>query len=83
MKQVVILYEQNGNMNCAEVILYDEIHDAVPYIKELLKNWDINNEQYQSQIEEAVTIEDIQVLIEENAIYTTQVHVVDKINPEV
>lgn len=33
MKQVVILYEQNGNMNCAEVILYDEIHDAVPYIK--------------------------------------------------
>lgn len=83
MKQVVILYEQNGNMNCAEVILYDEIHDAVPYIKKLLKNWDINNEQYQSQIEEAVTIEDIQVLIEENAIYTTQVHVVDKINPEV
>ena len=41
MKQVVILYDSTGTMADPEVILYDEIHNPMPYIKSKLKNWDI------------------------------------------
>lgn len=83
MKQVVILYDTQGTMTEPEVVLYDEIHDPMPYIKSKLKNWDIYDEKYQNDLESCETVEDAQILIDENSIYTMQIHVIDKINPEV
>lgn len=44
MKQVVILYHSTGTMAEPEVVLSDEIHNPMHYIKSKLKNWDINKE---------------------------------------
>ena len=83
MKQVVILYDSTGTMADPEVILYDEIHNPMPYIKSKLKNLDIYDEKYQADLNDCKTVEDAQTLIDENSIYTMQIHVIDKINPEV
>lgn len=83
MKQVVILYDNTGIMAEPEVVLYDEIHNPMPYIKSKLKNWDIYDEKYQDDLNDCKTIGDAQILIDENSIYTMQIHVIDKINPEV
>ena len=83
MKQVVILYDNAGTMAEPEVVLYDEIHDPMTYIKSKLKNWDIYDEKYQADLDDCKTVGDAQILIDENSIYTMQIHVIDKINPEV
>ena len=83
MCQVVILYDSTGTMAQPEVVLYDEIHNPMLYIKSKLKNWDIYDEKYQANLENCKTVEDAQILIDENSIYTMQIHVIDKINPEV
>lgn len=82
-KMVVIMFHGSGNMISPKVTLYDEIHDPIPYIKKLLKNWDIYNENFQSELNAIETVEDAQALIEKYAVYTMQVHVIDNINPEV
>ena len=53
----------------------------MPYIKAHLKNWDIYNEHFQEAVQKISTVEDAQILIEEEAIYTLQVLVVTEINP--
>ena len=83
MKQVVILYDSTGTMSEPEVIFYDEIHNPIPYIKSKLKSWDINDEKYQMDLANCKTIDDVQLLIEEHAVYVLQVYIIDKINPEV
>ena len=83
MKQVVILYDTLGTMVEPEVVLYDEIHNPFPYIKDKLKNWDIYDERYQQALSDCETVGDIQLLIDEYSIHIMQVHVIDKINPEV
>lgn len=83
MKQVVILYDATGVMAEPEVTLFDEIHNPMPFIKSKLKNWDIYDEQYQANLESCQNVGDAQILIDENSIYTMQIHVIDNINPEV
>lgn len=80
---VVILFDTEGDMSYPQVTLYDEIHDPIPYIKKMLKNWDIYDDKFQKDLNSIETVEDAQVLIEENAIYTMQIHIVNEVNPEV
>lgn len=80
---VVILFDTEGDMSYPQVNLYDEIHDPTPYIKKMLKNWDIYDDKFQKDLNSIETVEDAQVLIEENGIYTMQIHIVNEVNPEV
>ena len=77
---IVIIHCPYGDPDKA--VGYTEEKDALPYIKKHLKSWDIYNEAFQAQVEAIASIEDAQVLIEEEAIYTMQVFVLDAINPE-
>jgi hypothetical protein len=77
---IVIIHCPYGDPDRA--VGYTEEKDALPYIKKHLKSWDIYNEAFQAQVEAIASIEDAQVLIEENAIYTMQVFVLDAINPD-
>lgn len=81
--EVVILYDYFGTMTDPEVVLFDELHDPMPYIKSKLKNWDIYDERFKLALESCSTISDAQILIDEYSIYTMQIHVIGKINPEV
>ena len=83
LSQVVILYDSCGTMAEPEVTLFDEIHDPMPYIKSKLKNWNIYDEKFQNDIESCPTIGDAQILIDEYAVTTMQIHVITQINPEV
>lgn len=65
------------------VVAFTEDEKALPYIKSKLKSWDIYSDSYQEKLEEVQTVEDAQILIEEEAIYTICIHVVDEIDPEV
>lgn len=77
---IVIIHCPYGDPDKA--VGYTEEKDALPYIKKHLKSWDIYNEQFQSKVEAIASIEDAQVLIEEEAIYTLQVFALDAINPK-
>ena len=59
MKQVVILYDSTGTMAEPEIVLYDEIHNPMHYIKSKLKNWDINDEKYQAHLNDCKTVGDV------------------------
>ena len=61
---------------------FTEEKDAVAYAKKHLKSWDIYDEAFQAEVEDIESVEDAQVLITENAIYTMQIFVLDEINPK-
>lgn len=77
---IVIIHCPYGDPDRA--VGFTEERDAVEYAKKHLKSWDIYNEAFQGQVEEVQSVEDAQVIIEENAIYTMQIFVLDAINPK-
>lgn len=77
---IVIIHCPYGDPDKA--VGFTEEKDALPYIKQHLRSWDIYDEQFQAVVEDAESIEDAQVIIEEHAIYTMQVFVLDAINPK-
>lgn len=77
---IVIIHCPYGDPDRA--VGFTEEKDALPYIKKHLKNWDIYDEAFQAAVEDIESIEDAQVVIEENAIYTMHVFALDAINPK-
>lgn len=77
---IVIVHCPYGNPD--KVVAFEKDEAAVPYIKKHLKNWD-SSDTWIEQVEEIETLEDAQVLIEEEAVYELVIHIVDEINPEV
>ena len=77
---IVIIHSPYGEIEKA--VGFTEEKDAVAYVRKHLYNWDIYDEQYQEQLQSIDPIEDAQVVIEENAIYTMQIFVLDAINPK-
>ena len=49
----------------------------------MIEYWDIYDEKYQADLNNCKTVGDAQILIDENSIYTMQIHVIDNINPKV
>lgn len=78
---IVILHCDNGTPE--KVVVFDSNNNPMPYLKKHLKSWDIYDEQFQKDLASCETVEDIQTLIEEEAIYTLQVYTVDEMNPSI
>lgn len=77
---IVIIHCPYGDPEKA--VGFTEEKDAVEYVRKHLYSWDIYDERYQEQLQSIESIEDAQVVIEENAIYTMQIFVLDAINPK-
>lgn len=67
-----------------EIVLYDEIHDPIPYIKKKLKLWSANP-LYLSKVSYIKTVEDAQKLIQEENIWIIQIDFIEyqNVNPYV
>lgn len=52
---------------------FNKEQDAVDYIKQNIRYWDISDENYQQAVNTLKTVADAQALIEQEAIYTMQV----------
>lgn len=59
---------------------FNDEEAAVKYAKHYLKQWDIYNNDYQHTVNALSSIEDVQGLIEEEAIYTLQVYKVEMLD---
>lgn len=82
-KQVVILYNDlEAMVDPLIVTLFDEIHDPIPYVKKLLQNWDIYNEEFLRDLSKITTITEAQELIDRYNIFQMQIHVIKEINPK-
>lgn len=77
---IVIIHCPYGDPDRA--LGFTEEKEAVAYAKKHLKSWDIYNEAFQAEVEDIESIEDAQVVVAENAIYTMQIFVLDAINPK-
>lgn len=77
---IVAVHCPYGNPD--KVVLFEKDEAAVPYIKQHLKSWD-SSDTWLEQVAEIETLEDAQVLIEEEAIYQLIIHIVDEINPQI
>ena len=77
---IVIIHCPYGDPDSA--VGFTEAADALPYIKKHLKNWDIYDEHFQAEVEGIESVEDAQIIIEEHAIYSMHVFVLDAINPK-
>ena len=82
MSQTVILYDSIGFMFEPDVVLFDDFHDPVPYIKEKLKTFDIYDERYQKDLNEITRVEEAQCFIDEYRVSTVKVFHVSCVNPE-
>lgn len=77
---VVIMHCPYGEPD--RVVAFTDANEAVNYAKKHLKGWDIYNEEYQAEVDDIESVEDAQVVIAENAVYTMQIWVVDEIDPK-
>ena len=64
-----------------KVVVFDDQHDPLPYIKEHLRNWD-DSAVFKDAVDDLESVEDAIALLEEEAIYALQVYEVDELNPE-
>lgn len=77
---VVVMHCPYGDLD--RVVAFTDADAACDYAKKHLKSWDIYNEAYQAEVDSIESVEDAQVVIEENAVYTLQIWAVDEIDPK-
>ena len=72
-------------LNCTmgipdNVVVFDDQHDSLPYIKEKLKKWS-NDVPYLDAVDAIATVEEAMSIVEEEAMYDIQIYEVDELNP--
>ena len=65
-----------------KVVVFDDQHDPLPYIKEHLRKWD-NDAVFQNIVNDLDNMEDAVMLLETEAIYALQVYEVNELNPSI
>lgn len=77
-KQVVVIIKDQYT---EEVVLFDELHDSIPFIKSTLLQLNIYDDEYQASVNGLVSIEDVREFLDNNNIQEVAVYLVTKINP--
>lgn len=63
-----------------KVVVFDDQHDPLPYIKEKLKKWS-DDVPYLDAVDAIETVEEAMSIVEEEAMYDIQIYEVDELNP--
>lgn len=78
--QTIVVSGKLGDNN--HVVMFDEIHNPIPFIKKQLKQLNIYDTNYQNEVSCLTCIEEVLELIENNNITDVQVYLVEKVNPK-
>ncbi len=68
---------------CEKVVVFDTTTKMLPYVKAKLKSWESESSDWAERVDAIETLEDVLVIIEEEAIYSLQVYEVSEINPTI
>ena len=81
MKHTIILIDETKYFESPNVVLFDEIHSPIPYIKRYLNYCSIYDVEYRDEVNNIESIDDAKRIIEKWFIKTIRILTVDKINP--
>ena len=80
-KHVVIVSGERGYSD--HVVLFDNEHDCMPFLKIKLKALDIYDVEYRQSVDSLSNIYDAVEFIDNHNIHEVAVHIVTKVNPSV
>lgn len=66
-----------------KVVVFDTTTKMLPYVKAKLKSCGSKSSDWAERVDAIETLEDVLVIIEEEAIYSLQVYEVSEINPTI